>query len=401
MCLGVPGQLEELFEEDGLAMGRVRVGGVTRKVCLSLVPGAERDDFLLVHAGFALSRIDMDEAAKSSARITPASGSRAVRKRPLRHVDEYRDAGTVERLVAAIRRTATRPWRLLEACAGHGSAATTSALRALMPENVQLVRGPGCPVCVTPPETIDRASAIAARSEVIFCSYGDMLEVPGTRGDLWRVKAEGADIRVVYSPLEALRVAREHPRFEVVFFGTGFETTAVANAQAVELAQRLGIENFSLLTAQRRAAPAIDARLSAERVDGLLAPGHVCTVAGTEAYAALAERHRIPVVVSGFEPVDLLESVLALVQRLEREETGVELQYTRAVEPGGNPRARESLQRVFEVCDRSWRGEGEIAGSGYRLKDAYRSRDAERRFEVVRLPGLRRATHAVSLEIAS
>jgi hydrogenase expression/formation protein HypD len=400
MCLGVPGRLEEIFEEDGLAMGRVRFGGVTRKVCLSLVPSAERDDFLLVHVGFALARIDTDEAAKSSARAAPtASGSRAVRKRPIRHVDEYRDAATVQRLLEAIERTATRRWTLLEACGGHGT--SDSGLGALLPANLQLLRGPGCAVCVTPPEIIDRAAVIAARSEVIFCSYGDILRVPGTRTDLWRVKAEGADVRVVYSPLDALRIARENPRFEVVFLASGFETTAAANAQAVALAERLEIHNFSLLTAQRRALPAIEARLAAAGVNGLLAPGHVCAVTGTQAYLGVSERYRIPIVVSGFEPVDVLESVLALVERLERGEYGVAVQYTRAVQPGGNDQGRELLERVFEVRDQSWRGEPELPQSGYGLKSTYRSRDAERRFEVVRLPGLRRARHSVSLGIAS
>jgi hydrogenase expression/formation protein HypD len=402
MCLGVPGKLEELFEEDGLPMGRVRFGGVTRKVCLSLLPHAERDDFLVVHVGFALARIDVEEAAKSSARAAPTvSGSRAVRKRPLRHVDEYRDAATVQRLVEAIARTATRRWTLLDVCAGHDPNPTDSGLAALLSESVQLVRGPSCPVCVTPPETIDRAGAIAARSEVIFCSYGDMLRVPGTRGDLWQAKAEGADVRVVYSPLDALRLARENPRFEVVFLASGFETTAAANAQAVELAQRLNVQNFSLLTAQCRSDPALDARLAAGGVDGVLGAGHVCTVAGTEAYGLLSRRHRVPVVISGFEPVDVLESVLGLVQRLERGELEVDIQYARAVESGGNAVARELLQRVFDVCDRSWRGQGYLRGSGYRLKDAHRSRDAVRRFEVPLIPGPRRVPRMRDLEIAS
>jgi hydrogenase expression/formation protein HypD len=402
MCLGVPGKLEELFEEDGLRMGRVRFGGVTRKVCLSLLPQAARDDFFLVHVGFALARIDVEEAAKSSARAAPtASGSRAIRKRPLRHVDEYRDAATVQRLVGAIARTATRRWTLLDVCGGHDPDPAGSGLAALLGESVQLLRGPGCPVCVTPPEIIDRAGAIAARSEVIFCTYGDMLRVRGSRGDLWQAKAEGADVRVVYSPLDALRVARENPRFEVVFLASGFETTAAANAQAVELAQQLSMENFSILTAQRRVVPAIEARLSAGGVDGVLGAGHVCTVAGTEAYSLLSRRHGVPVVISGFEPVDVLESVLALVQRLERAEVGVDVQYTRAVQVGGNALGRELLSRVFEVCDRGWRGEAELRASGYRLKDAYHSRDAAQRFEVMRIPGLRRAPRMLSLELAS
>jgi hydrogenase expression/formation protein HypD len=402
MCLGVPGKLEELFEEDGLPMGRVRFGGVTRKVCLSLLPHAEREDFLVVHVGFALARIDADEAAKSSARAAPtASGSRAVRRRPLRHVDEYRDAATVQRLVEAIARTTTRRWTLLDVCGGHEPNPADSGLATLLSPSVRLVRGPSCPVCATPPEIIDRAAAIAARSEVIFCSYGDMLRVRGTRGDLWQARAEGADVRVVYSPLDALRIARENPRFEVVFLASGFETTAAANAQAVELAQRLNIQNFSLLTAQCRAVPAIEARVSAGGVDGVLGAGHVCTVTGTDAYGVLSRRHRVPVVISGFEPVDVLESVLGLVQRLERGEIEVDIQYTRAVETGGNALARELLQRVFEVCDRGWRGQEDLRDGGYRLKDAHRSRDAVRHLEVLRIPGLRRAPRVRDLEIAS
>jgi len=249
---------------------------------------------------------------------------------------------------------------------------------------VELIHGPGCPVCVTPLETIDRALAIAARPDVIFCSFGDMIRVPGSSDDLFRVKSRGGDIRVVYSPLDAVRVAQENPGKQVVFFGIGFETTAPANAMTVVMADRLGLANFSLLVSHVRVPPAITALMESpvRRVQAFLAAGHVCTVMGMSEYGPLAERYQVPIVVTGFEPLDVLEGIRRALRQLEDGRFELENAYPRAVAPDGNPRARQVIGEVFEVTDRNWRGIGMIPGSGWRLADRWATFDAERRFGV-------------------
>jgi hydrogenase expression/formation protein HypD len=305
----------------------------------------------------------------------------------MRHVDEYRDPAAVEAVVRRIRETVTRPWTLMEVCGGQTHSILKFGMDELLPEAVRLVHGPGCPVCVTPLELIDRAIAIASRPGTIFCSFGDMLRVPGSGDDLLKVKARGGDVRIVYSPLDALRLARQHPDRRVVFFAVGFETTAPANAMAVHRAKAEGLANFSVLVAHVLVPPALEALLSADGVEiqGLLAPGHVCAITGYRDYEPVASGHRVPIVVTGFEPLDLLKGILACVRQLERGEARVENGYPRAVVRDGNRAALAMIEDVFVVADRSWRGLGEIPRSGYALSPRYAAFDAEKVFDVGRL----------------
>ncbi len=302
----------------------------------------------------------------------------------MKYLDEFQDPELARRLLDDIHATATRPWAMMEVCGGQTHSIIRHGLDQLLPEGIELIHGPGCPVCVTPLATIDRALEIASRPEVIFCSFGDMLRVPGSDRDLFRVKSAGGDVRVVYSPLDALTIARQNPDRQVVFFGIGFETTAPPNAMTVHQAERLGIENFSLLVSHVRVPPAIEAIMSAPvcRVQAFLAAGHVCTVMGTGEYPALADRYGVPIVVTGFEPLDLLEGIRRAVHQLEEGRHEVENAYPRAVAEDGNPVARKMLDDVFEVVDRPWRGIGTIPDSGWRLSERYRRYDAEHRFQV-------------------
>jgi len=300
----------------------------------------------------------------------------------MKHLDEYRDPALAEKLVRAIRKTVTRPWTLMEVCGGQTHTVVRSGLDRLLPEGVRLVHGPGCPVCITPLELIDRALAIASRSEVIFTSFGDMLRVPGSCGDLLRVRAEGGDVRTVYSPLDSVRLARENTGREVVFFAVGFETTTPVTALAAQHARRLGLTNFSLLVSHVLVPPAMEAILASptNRVQAFLAGGHVCAVMGYEQYLGLAERYRVPIVVTGFEPLDILEGMLMTVRQLEEGRHEVENQYVRSVRRDGNQPAQELVSRVFQLVDRKWRGIGEIPRSGLGLRDEFAEFDAERRF---------------------
>lgn len=302
----------------------------------------------------------------------------------MRFVDEYRDGSEAARYAALIERRVTRPWTLMEICGGQTHTVVKAGLDRLLPAAVTLVHGPGCPVCVTPVELIDKAVAIARRPEVILASFGDMLRVPGSGADLLSVKSEGGDVRMVYSPLDAVRLAEAEPDRQVVFFAVGFETTAPANAMAVWQAREKGLPNFSILCSHVLVPPAMEAILSApdNLVQGFLAAGHVCTVMGFWEYEPLAERYRIPIVVTGFEPLDLLQGVAMVVKALEEGRWGVENQYRRLVRREGNRPARELLSRVFQVCDRPWRGIGVIPASGYRLRPELADFDAELRFDV-------------------
>ncbi len=302
----------------------------------------------------------------------------------MKYVEEYRDGEAARTLAAAIARTVTRPWTIMEVCGGQTHSIIKYGVDTLLPPGLEVVHGPGCPVCVTPLEMIDRAHALALRPGVLFCSFGDMLRVPGSRGDLLAARAAGADVRVLYSPLDALDLAVKHPDREVVFFAIGFETTAPANAMAVHLARKRGIKNFSVLVSHVLVPPAVASILQApeNRVQALLGPGHVCTVVGTAEYESLVRDHRIPIVITGFEPIDLLEGILLAVRQLEAGEARVDNQYSRAVRREGNPASRELLNEVFEITDRKWRGMGEISASGYRLRPAYHDLDAERRFDL-------------------
>ncbi len=302
----------------------------------------------------------------------------------MKYQAEYRDPVAAKKLQQAIRRVTTRPWTIMEVCGGQTHTIVKYGIDELLPPKVELVHGPGCPVCVTPLELIDKAIEIASRRDVIFCSFGDMLRVPGSRRDLFKVKAAGGDVRIVYSPLDCLKIAVQNPDRVVVFFAVGFETTSPANAMAVWQAKRRGIDNFAVLVSHVLVPPAMTAILSSpnNRVQGFLAAGHVCAVMGYEEYEPLAEKFNIPIVVTGFEPLDLLEGVYHCVCMLEESRTGVENQYVRAVRREGNSSALDLIHEVFEVTNRKWRGIGTIPQSGFRLRPEYQRYDAERRFAV-------------------
>jgi len=302
----------------------------------------------------------------------------------MRYLDEYRDGRVAAGILAEIRRLTTRPWTLMEVCGGQTHSIMKHGIDRLLPEGIELVHGPGCPVCVTPLEQIDKAHAIARRPGVIFTSFGDMLRVPGSATDLLRLRAEGADVRIVYAPLDAVRIAQDHPDREVVFFGIGFETTAPANALAVTRARALGVGNFSMLVSQVLVPPSMVAVLQSpgNRVQAFLGPGHVCTVMGTREYEAIARHYRVPVVITGFEPVDLLAGIRRAIEQLETGVARVDNEYSRVVQRPGNRAAQELIWSAFEVCDRSWRGIGTIPKSGLRLRHELREHDAERRFAV-------------------
>jgi hydrogenase expression/formation protein HypD len=302
----------------------------------------------------------------------------------MKYLDEFSDPDLARKLVDEIKSATTRKWSIMEVCGGQTHSIIRHGIDQLLPDTIEMIHGPGCPVCVTPLEIIDKALEIASRPDVIFCSFGDMLRVPGSEKDLFQVKSQGGDVRVVYSPLDALKIAKENPAKQVVFFGIGFETTAPANAMTVYQAKRLGIENFSLLVSHVLVPPAISAIMESPtcRVQAFLAAGHVCTVMGTEEYPSLCDKYDIPIVVTGFEPLDILEGIRRTVLQLESGRHELENAYPRAVQVEGNAAAKAMLLDVFEVTDRAWRGIGMIPSSGWRLSYAYRDYDAEHRFSV-------------------
>jgi hydrogenase expression/formation protein HypD len=302
----------------------------------------------------------------------------------MKFVDEYRNKESVHACAEILSRITTRPWTLMEVCGGQTHAILKFGIDRLLPDKVTLVHGPGCPVCVTPVELIEKAVAIASMPDVIFCSFGDMLRVPGGSIDLLTVKARGGDVRTVYSPLDALTLARKNPSRQVVFFAVGFETTAPATALALSQARRLDQKNFSMLVSHVLVPPAMEAILSSpdNRIQGFLAAGHVCTVMGFEEYEPIAEKYRVPIVATGFEPLDILQGVLLCVRQLEEGRAEVENQYTRAVRRRGNPEAQNLIRDVFRVVHRRWRGIGEISASGLGLRDKFARFDAESRFDV-------------------
>jgi hydrogenase expression/formation protein HypD len=302
----------------------------------------------------------------------------------MKYLDEYRNEALAQRIVTEIRRIVTQPWVLMEVCGGQTHTIVKYGLDHLLPEEVELVHGPGCPVCVTSLEMIDKAHAIARRPNVIFCSFGDMLRVPGSEADLLILKSRGADIRIVYSPIDCLKIARANPDKKVVFFAIGFETTAPANAMSVWQAKRQGVKNFSILVSHVLVPPAMASILQSplNRVQGFLGPGHVCAVMGYREYEPIAGRYHVPVVITGFEPLDLLEGVLMTVRQLEAGVAKVENQYARIVNCEGNRGAQDLINQVFEVCDRKWRGVGSIPKSGYKLRYEFREHDAERLFDI-------------------
>lgn len=302
----------------------------------------------------------------------------------MKYISEYRDAKLVHGVLEEIRRTVTRPWTLMEICGGQTHAIVRHGIDQLLPRQVELVHGPGCPVCVTPLELIEKALAIAARRDVIFTSYGDMLRVPGSGRDLFSIRARGGDVRVVYSPLDAVKIAQQNPDKQVVFFAIGFETTAPANAMSVVHAQHRGVKNFSILVSHVCVPPAMHAILSSplNRVQGFLAAGHVCAVMGYWEYPTIAKQYRVPIVVTGFEPLDIAQGILSTLQMLEQGRIGVENAYPRAVTYEGNVPAQQVIHQVFMQCDRKWRGIGMIPMSGWCLRPEYTEFNAEARFDV-------------------
>jgi hydrogenase expression/formation protein HypD len=303
----------------------------------------------------------------------------------MKYLDEYRDGDLARQLAREIHRLTTRSWNIMEVCGGQTHAIVKFGIDELLPKQITLIHGPGCPVCVTPLEMIDKALDIAARPNVIFTSFGDMLRVPGSTTDLLSVKARGGDVRIVYSPLDAVKLAEPNPDKEVVFFGVGFETTAPATAMAVYQAAQKGLKNFSMLISHVLVPPAMETLLSSPdcRIQGFLAAGHVCTVMGFEEYFPIAAKYHVPIVVTGFEPLDILQGVLMVVQQLESGRAGVENQYARVVCREGNQPAQKLIREVFRIIPRQWRGIGEIAQSGLGLSEAYAAFDAERKFGVV------------------
>ena len=302
----------------------------------------------------------------------------------MKYLDEFRDPELAKRLLDEIKQITTQPWAIMEVCGGQTHSIIRNGIDQLLPDAIELIHGPGCPVCVTPLEIIDKALAIAAQPGVIFCSFGDMLRVPGSEKDLFRIKSEGGDVRIIYSPLDALKIAQKNPDREVVFFGIGFETTAPANAMAVFQAQQQGLTNFSVLVSHVLVPPAISAIMEApmSRVQGFLAAGHVCSVMGYWEYEPLVEKYQVPIVITGFEPLDILQGIRRIVSQLEAGQAEVENAYPRAVTFEGNKPAQTVLADIFEVTDRAWRGIGDIPHSGWRLGEKYRNYDAEIKFAV-------------------
>ena len=302
----------------------------------------------------------------------------------MKYLEEFADPDIAHRILDEIANTVTRPWTMMEVCGGQTHTIIRNGIDQLLPDTVELIHGPGCPVCVTPLEMIDKALEIAATPGVIFCSFGDMIRVPGTGRDLFSVKAAGADVRIVYSPLDAIKIAQAEPDKQVVFFGIGFETTAPANAMAVHLAKKLGLKNFSTLVSHVLVPPAITAIMDSPstRVQAFLAAGHVCAVMGMGEYPPLVDKYNVPIVVTGFEPLDVLEGIRRVIHQLERGEAKLDNAYERAVTFEGNLPAQAMCAEIFEVCDRAWRGIGVIPKSGWRLSSNYADYDAENRFDV-------------------
>jgi len=302
----------------------------------------------------------------------------------MKYLSEFRDPEAVEKYLNEIHKTVTQPWTIMEVCGGQTHSLVKNGILSLLPDKVRMVHGPGCPVCVTPLNLIDKAVFLAEEKDVIVCTFGDMIRVPGSKKSLLQAKAEGADIRILYSPLEAVKIAKENPDRQVVFFAVGFETTAPANALSVIHAFREKLDNYSILASHVLVPPAMEAVINDEEniIQAFLAAGHVCTIMGLDEYYPIAEQYEIPVVVTGFEPVDLLQGILMTVKQLEAGEAKLENQYARVVKPKGNPAAQNMIQQVFEIADREWRGIGTIPISGYQVKEAFAEYDATKKFSV-------------------
>jgi hydrogenase expression/formation protein HypD len=306
----------------------------------------------------------------------------------MKYLDEYRDPKVVKRLVQDIQQITTQPWNIMEVCGGQTHSIVRHGLDRLLPENITLLHGPGCPVCVTPMEVIDYALELVRDPAVILCTFGDMVRVPGSEQDMQTAKAKGGDVRVVYSPLDALQLAQKHPERQVVFLAVGFETTAPAYAMTIFQAMTQNVTNFSLLVSQVLVPPALEALLSDPdaTMDGFLAAGHVCTIMGEKQYVPLAEKYRVPIVITGFEPTDILQGILSCIQQLEQGSFVVDNQYKRVVKASGNQKAQQLINEIFEIVDQEWRGLGTLANSGLRIRPAYQAWDARFKFTVRQLP---------------
>jgi hydrogenase expression/formation protein HypD len=302
----------------------------------------------------------------------------------MKYLEEYRDPELAKNLLEKIRNTVTRPWKIMEVCGGQTHSLVKNGILDVLPKEITMVHGPGCPVCVTPLHLIDEAIFLAEEKDVILCTFGDMIRVPGSQKSILEAKAGGADIRILYSPLEAVKIAEENPDSEVVFFAVGFETTAPANALSVLHAEKLGLKNYSILASQVLVPPAIEAIMDDEesQIDGFLAAGHVCTIMGTSEYHPLAQKYGIPIVVTGFEPLDLLQGILTTVELLEAQQSGIKNEYARVVKEEGNLQAQEVMKKVFEVSDRMWRGIDVIPNSGFKVRKEYAAFDATRKFTI-------------------
>jgi hydrogenase expression/formation protein HypD len=318
----------------------------------------------------------------------------------MKFLSEYRDPELAARYLEEIKKSVTQPWTIMEVCGGQTHSLVKNGIFNMLPKEINMVHGPGCPVCVTPLNLIDKAVYLAEEKGVVLCSFGDMLRVPGSQKSLLEAKANGADIRILYSPLEAVKIAQEHPEKEVVFFAVGFETTAPANALSVVHAHRLGLTNYSILASHVLVPPAIDAVMADEltQIQGFLAAGHVCTIMGTTEYGPLVDKYQVPIVVTGFEPVDLLQGILMTVRQLEQGEAKLENQYVRMVRPEGNPNAIATIEEVFEVTDRMWRGIDVIPQSGYEVRPKYASYDARLKYDV-NIPEAREEASCIAGEI--
>lgn len=302
----------------------------------------------------------------------------------MKYISEYRDAAVVQQYIDELHKITTRPWTIMEVCGGQTHSLVKNGILSLLPEKINMVHGPGCPVCVTPLHLIDKAVYLAEEKNVMLCSYGDMLRVPGSKKSLLEAKANGADVRILYSPLEAVKLAKENTDKEVVFFAVGFETTAPANALSVLHAERDGVKNYSILTSHVLVPPAIEALVTDETniVQGFLAAGHVCTIMGLDEYYPIVEKYKLPIVVTGFEPVDLLQGIVMLIKQLEAGEYKLENQYSRVVNTEGNPSARNVIHNVFATSNREWRGIGEIPFSGFEVNENYAAYDANKKFNI-------------------
>ncbi len=302
----------------------------------------------------------------------------------MKYLTEYRDPELVEEFIKEIHRITTKPWTLMEICGGQTHSLVKNGILDMLPDKITMVHGPGCPVCVTSVSVIDEAIYLAEQPNTIMCSFGDMLRVPGSKKSLLEAKAEGADVRILYSPLEAVQLAKQNPDKQVVFFAVGFETTAPANALSVVHADQMGLDNYSILASHVLVPPAMEAILSDEEnlIDAFLAAGHVCTIMGIDEYHPVAEKYECPIVVTGFEPVDLLQGILMAVQQLEKGEYKVDNQYARSVQREGNRLAQDTIQKVFAVSDRVWRGIGNIPQSGYEVNDRYKNYNARIKFNI-------------------